>query len=291
MRIVITGTSGLVGYDLWEVLKEKHELWGVGRKKPDFVPLSQWRTMDIVDSELTSKIITQINPDCVIHSAALSNPDACEEDPSTAYKANVLGTRNIALACQRFDTELLYISTDQVFNGKKKKPYTELDQPDPVNQYGISKLWGEKFVQSFSRRYYIVRTALVFGIARPTFVDRVAKASVSNEPLVAATDIINSPTYSKDLAAAISIMIEKHCYGIYHIVNEGHCSRWELAQFIAQSLGKKTNFIKKGTLKNLKLKAKRPGFCPLENFVWNLNEFPEIRSWKDAVLSFLEELP
>lgn len=291
MKIAITGTSGLIGYDVWDVLKEKHELWGVGRKKPDFVPLAQWRTMDIVDSALTAKITTQINPDCVIHCAAVSNPDVCETDPLTAYKANALGTRNLALACQKFDAELVYLSSDQVFNGKKNSPYTELDKPDPVNHYGVSKLWGEEFVRSLLRRFYIVRTALVFGGSRPTFVDRVARAAISGEEIIAATDIVNSPTYSRDLADSISFLIEKHIYGTYHLVNEGFCTRFDLSRFIAQSLGKKLNFIKKGSRKKLNLKAKRPGFTPMENFVWNLNEFPKMRSWEDAVVSFLEDMP
>jgi len=291
MKIAITGTSGLVGYDLWQTLKDQHEVWGIGRKKPDFVSLTQWRTLDIIDLETTSQVVSQINPDCVVHLAALSNPDDCEKDPTTAYTANALGTRNLALACQRFDTELLYVSTDQVFNGKKKSPYTELDTPDPVNHYGISKLWGEKFVQTLLRRFYIVRTALVYGKIRSTFVNRVARCVLENDPITAATDIVNSPTNSKDLALALSILIEKHTYGIYHLVNEGYCSRFELSRFIAQSLGKKASMIKKGTQTSLKLPARRPGYCPLENFVWKLNQFPKMRTWQEAIISFLEELP
>src|SRR3989344_2847889 len=192
MRIVLTGTSGLVGHDLWPVLaQEGHEVWGIGRKKPDAVPFKLWSTVDIVDQETTLKTLERINPDCVVHLAALSNPDDCERDPATAYKANSLGTRNLALACQRFDTELVYVSTDQVFNGKKKSPYNELDATDPVNHYGRSKVWGEEFTRSLLRRYYIVRTALVFGASRPTFIPRVARAAATGAPVVAATDIVN----------------------------------------------------------------------------------------------------
>jgi len=291
MRIAITGTSGLVGRDLWEELKDKHNIWGLGRRKPDFVPMSQWRTLDIIDAENTANIVHQINPDCIVHLAAVSNPDECEKDPVTGYKANALGARNIALACMKFDTEMLYVSSDQVFNGKKESEYNELDRPDPVNHYGRSKYWGEQFVQSLLRRFYVVRTALVFGESRPTFVDRVAKCAYAGESLTAAADIVNSPTYSKDLAGAISYLLEKHIYGIIHIANEGHCSRLELAEFIAKSLGIKTGFIKKGTKKDLALPALRPGYTPLENKVWNLNGFPRMRPWKDAVMNFLHNMP
>lgn len=290
MKIALTGTSGLVGHDLCTVLsQEGHEVWGIGRKKPDAVPFSLWRTADIVDQDTTVKTIEKINPDCIIHLAAISNPDDCESDPATAYKANSLGARNLALACQKFDTELVYVSTDQVFNGKKSSPYTELDATDPVNHYGRSKVWGEEFTRSLLRRYYIVRTALVFGASRPTFIPRVARAAATGEPLVAATDIVNSPTYSLDLARALAFLVKTHAYGVYHIVNEGSCNRYELSKFIAESLGAKTGFIKKGTRKSLKLVAPRPGYSPLENFFWNLQGFPKMRSWKEAVVSFLEE--
>lgn len=289
MRIAITGTSGLVGKDMWEVLKDKHEIWGMGRRKPDFVSLSQWRTMDIIDAEKTSQVVTQINPDCIIHLAAVSNPDECEADPVTGYRANALGTRNLALACQRFDTELLYVSTDQVFDGKKKSAYTEIDATGPVNHYGRAKLWGEQFVQTLLQRYYVVRTALVFGSFRPTFIDRVAKCAMTGEPVTAASDIVNSPTYSRDLAQAIAFLIETHQYGVLHIANEGQCSRHELAEFVAEALGQDKGFIQKGDKHALSLKAPRPGYTPLENFVWKINGFPKIRTWQEAAIDYLDE--
>ncbi|OGR84395.1 MAG: dTDP-4-dehydrorhamnose reductase [Elusimicrobia bacterium RIFCSPLOWO2_01_FULL_54_10] len=290
MRIVITGTSGLVGHDLWPVLNDSgHETWGIGRKKPEAVPFNMWRTVDIVDQDTTANAIEKINPDCVIHLAALSNPDDCEKDPETAYKANALGTRNLALACQKFDSELMYVSTDQVFDGKKKSPYTELDKTNPVNHYGLSKAWGEEFTQTLLRRFYIVRTALVFGTSRPTFIPRIVRSASSGDPVVAATDIVNSPTYSQDLARALGFLAATHAYGTYHVVNEGYCNRYELSKFIAESLGAKTGFIKKGTQASLKLPAKRPGYTPMDNFAWNLQGFPKMRPWKEAILSFLEE--
>ncbi len=292
MRILLTGTSGLVGQDLWPMLEnDGHEVWGIGRKKPDLVPFKLWNTVDIMDRESTVKSIERVNPDCVIHLAALSNPDDCEKDPATAFKANALGTRNIALGCQKFDTEMVYVSTDQVFNGKKKSPYREIDPVDPVNVYGASKVWGENFTRELSRRAYIVRTALVFGLSRMTFMARVARAAATGETVVAATDIVNSLTSSKDLAKALSFLITTGAYGTYHLTNEGHCNRHELATFIAESLGAKLNFIKKGDSSKLKLPAKRPGYTPLENFVWNLQGFPKMRPWQDAITEFLQELP
>jgi len=291
VRIAVTGVSGLIGQALWPVLSEKHEAWALGRRKPDCVPFNRWRTTDIIDPENTAEAVEKLNPDCLIHLAAVSNPDACEADPETGYRANSLGTRNLALACMKFDTELLYVSTDQVFDGKKRSPYTELDRPNPVNHYGLSKLWGEDFVRGLLRRHYVVRTALVFGPSRPTFVDRVARAVVSGEPVTAAADLVNSPTYSRDLARAISYLAESRLYGTYHIANEGSCDRYTLARFIADTAGQPGRSIRKGTKKSLKLPAARPSRTPLENFVWNLNGFPRLRPWREAVVEHLQQLP
>lgn len=287
MKIAITGTSGLIGYDCWRVLNGRHELWAIGRNRPAFVDRSRWKTADIRDAENIQSAIFNINPDCVIHLAAISNPDECEANPVEGYRTNSLGTRNIALACQRFDTELLFVSSDQVFGGDKHEPYTEMDSPSPVNHYGRSKAWAEQMIQVLLRRFYIVRTALIYGKWRPTFVDRVARACVTNEPVTAATDIVNSPTHTLDLAQAIQILVDKHLYGMIHIVNEGPCSRFELANFIAETLGKRGSFIQKGTKEDLKLKAKRPGYTPLENFSWNLSGLPHLRSWQDALREYL----
>ncbi len=288
MKIVITGCSGLVGSDLWKSLETKHELWGLGRNKPEFIAPEYWRDLDIVDSDLTLRTIENLNPDCLIHSAAISNPDECESHPDLAAQVNGIGTRNLALACQKFDTEMLYISTDQVFDGKKDAPYTEMDRPNPGNVYGRSKLWGEEFVQTLLRRFYIVRTALVYGPRRPTFVDRVIQSSKTREKVTAATDIINTITYSKDLAESILFLIDKHTYGMTHIVNEGCCSRYELAHFIAKFLNANPDFIIQGIRETLALKAKRPGFSPLENFVWKLNQYPKLRSWQEALTNYIE---
>ncbi len=283
MKIAITGTSGMVGYDLCRALNDKHEIWGLGRTRPDYVPQTRWRALDIADADAAQKIVAQINPDLLIHSAAMSYPDDCEADPDAGYKANSIATRNLAVAAQRFDTEFLFISSDQVFGGAKQSPYIETDPTDPVNHYGRSKVWAEDFVRTLLRRFYIVRTSLVFGRRRPSYIDRAARCAMEGESLTAATDIVNSPTYSKDLAEAIAFLIDSHAYGTLHIANEGHCTRYELAEFVAKALGKKTSFIQKGSGKDLQLKARRPGYTPLENFVWHLNGFPKIRTWREAV--------
>ena len=288
MKIVLTGCSGLVGSDLWKRLENQHELFALGRNKPEFIEQNFWREGDIVDTESTIKIIEKLNPDCVIHSAAISNPDECELNPKLAYQVNGLGTRNLVLACQKFDTEMLYISTDQIFDGKKESPYTELDSPNPVNVYGKSKLWGEKYVKTLLRRFYIVRTTLVYGPRRPTFVDRVVQSCKTREPVTAATNIINTLTYSKDFADAMSYLIETHRYGTIHCVNEGACSRYECAHFIAKLLNAEPGFIIKGEKENLSLKATRPGYSPLENFVWNLESYPPLRNWQKALPDFIE---
>ena len=290
MRILITGVSGLVGHELWPLLESQHELWAAGRTKSELVPSNRWRALDITDAEATDRCVAQINPDCLIHLAAISSPDTCERDPDSGYKFNSLGTRNLALASQRFDTEMLYMSTDQVFNGQKKSPYTELDAVESVNHYGRSKIWAEQFVQTLLRRFYIVRPSLVFGAKRPTFIDQVARAAKNQEKILAATDLVNSSTHARDLSAAISYLLDRHLYGTYHIANEGHCSRYELACFVADTLGVKNSFIVKSLSQDLNLPARRPGYTPIENKVWNLNGFPKLRTWQESVSSYMGKI-
>ena len=142
MRIVITGVAGMLGTDLINVLEDKHELHGVDIKElTHHLPLTSYNLLDISDAQETYRIITKINPDLVIHTAAYTDVDGCDKNADLAYRVNALGTRNIALACQRFDAALLYISTDYVFDGEKDNPYFEYDKPNPQSIYAKSKFW------------------------------------------------------------------------------------------------------------------------------------------------------
>jgi dTDP-4-dehydrorhamnose reductase len=289
MKILITGITGLLGTELAKTLCDDHEI--VGLSKTQTLPGVKIYNVDICDQVKTYDIISKVNPDIVIHTATMTNVDDCERNPDKAFSVNALGTRNVAVACQRFDTVMCYISTDYAFSGENapKTGYTEFDTPAPVSVYAKSKSAGEEYVKSLLNKYFIVRTSWLFGSARKNFVSQIASALAENKPLKAAHDMVSSPTNVKDLAIALSRLIDSQLYGTYHISNSGFASRFEIASMIAELMGAPTALIEKVSLKDFKLPANRPCFSGMRNYVWQLEGFKPLRPWQEAVTEFLAE--
>jgi len=298
MRILITGACGMLGRDLVEVLSEGQELYLLDVQKFPSSLSSQFSTLtlDITDSAKTYREITRINPDIVIHSAAYTDVDGAETNMDLAFRVNALGTRNIALACQRFDTELLYISTDFVFDGEKGEPYLEFDRPNPQSIYGKSKYWGELYIDSLLNRFYIVRSSWLFGKSGKNFVTTILNLTKEKKEIEVVNDQIGSPTYTKDLAQAIAQLIGREgkdsitrasLYGIWHITNSGQCSWYEFAGEILQD---SDVLLKPITSEELNRPAKRPKFSVLENSVRKLQGWKSLRHWKEALKDYLREI-
>ncbi|MBA7510300.1 dTDP-4-dehydrorhamnose reductase [subsurface metagenome] len=298
MRILITGACGMLGRDLVEVLSEGQELYLLDKETfpPSLSSRFSTLTLDITDNAKTYREVTRINPDIVIHAAAYTDVDGCETNRDLAFRINALGTRNIALACQRFDIELLYISTDFVFNGEKGEPYLEFDKPDPQSVYAKSKYWGELYVNSLLNRFYIVRSSWLFGKNGKNFVDTILKLAKQKKEIEVVNDQISSPTYTKDLARAIAQLIgtegkdsstRASLYGIWHITNSGQCSWYEFATEILQDSNVR---VKPITSEELNRPARRPKFSVLENGVWKLQGWKSLRHWKEALKDYLKEI-
>lgn len=298
MRILITGACGMLGRDLVEVLAEGQELYLLDVQKFPSSLSSQFSTLtlDITDSAKTYREITRINPDIVIHSAAYTDVDGAETNMDLAFRVNALGTRNIALACQRFDTELLYISTDFVFDGEKGESYLEFDRPNPQSIYGKSKYWGELYIDSFLNRFYIVRSSWLFGKNGKNFVTTMLNLAKQKKEIEVVNDQIGSPTYTKDLAQAIAQLIGRegkdsitraNLYGIWHITNSGQCSWYEFAGEILQD---SDVLLKPITSEELNRPAKRPKYSVLENSVRKLQGWKSLRHWKEALKDYLKEI-
>jgi len=225
MRVAITGAKGQLGRALVSTFGVDHEV----------LPLDLPED-DIKDLALVSRLAAW-RPDLVVHGAAMTNVDGCTLDPDAAYANNALGTRNIALACQRAGAELIYVSTNEVFDGLQETPYLEFDRPNPINAYGRSKLAGEDFVRMLSQRFYIVRTSWTFGHGGNHFVEKILRLAEERGQLRVVTDEVSTPTYVPDLSLAIAQLAETHVYGIYHLVNEGQCSRFDYARRIIELAG------------------------------------------------------
>ena len=276
MKILITGSNGMLGHDLQEVLKDKHELI-----------LTTSKTLDITDKHQVMKVICENRPDFVINSAAYTEVDGCEENQDIAYAVNGQGVRNLALACKEIDCPLLHISTDYIFNGKNDKPWVEDDEIGPISVYGKSKLRGEQAILEILDKYFIVRTAWLYGINGKNFPKTMLELSKDHSEITVVYDEVGSPTYTPDLSNAISQLIETDLYGIYHITNSGNCSWCEFAKYIFEIAEVDVNVIPV-TASEFARPAPRPSYSVLENKNWIKNGFKPLRSYKEAIKEYIE---
>ncbi len=253
MRILITGGNGQLGSALAKVLI-KDEL--------DLVDRPQ---LDLASFYATRRHFKLYHPELVIHCAAQTNVDYCELHPDRTYRNNVTATRNVVNVCQRLGAALVYISTDYVFDGQSKSPYREYEPCNPVNIYGMTKYYGEQIVQQHLTRFYIVRTAWLFGDAGANFVKAMLEKIPAQKTVAVVDDQIGSPTYATDLAQAINRLIRTDAYGIYHITNSGSCSWYQFARAIAERLGEHPGKIKAITSTQLNRPAPRPQYSVLKD--------------------------
>lgn len=236
--------------------------------------------------------IADRQPDLVIHAAAMTRVDGCARDPDRARRINAGGTRNVALACQRRDVPLVYISSNEVFDGRATAPYAELDATGPINAYGRTKLEGERYVQLLLRRFYIVRTAWVFGPAGRSgasgtnFVTKMLQLGQGGQTLRLVTDEISSPTYAPDLAEAIGRLIETGIYGIHHLTNQGICSRYEYARAIFDRAGLADLPLEPIRLAEFARPSTPPPYTALANLC-AADLGIVLRPWQDALDAYL----
>jgi dTDP-4-dehydrorhamnose reductase len=234
-------------------------------------------------------MVKEINPDVVVHAAAFTDVDGSESNADLAYMVNALGTRNVAVACSRADSALVYICTDYVFDGTKGSPYYEYDQTNPLGVYGKTKHLGEVYIRDTLNKFYIVRTSWLYGFHGPNFVTTMLNLAKTNDSISVVNDQIGSPTYTVDLATAISQLIKKPSYGIYHVTNSEHCSWYEYAQEIFDIAGIDIE-VKPVATEEFPRPAPRPKYSVLENYNWKMEGFPEIRSYKDALREYMDLL-
>ena len=274
MKILITGAYGMLGSDLRETLKN-FELICTGSKD-----------LDITDEEKVMDFITEKSPDLVINAAAYTAVDDCETNYDEAYAVNAIGPRNLAIACKRQDIPLIHISTDYVFDGSKRTPLMENDKLGPQSAYGKTKLAGEEFIQENTDKYFILRTAWLYGLHGGNFVKTMLDLAETHDEITVVNDQIGSPTYSLDLAVAITNLLQSDKYGIYHVTNEGECSWYDFAKAIFEFSNIDVNVIPVST-EEFPRPAPRPHYSVLDNKKWNASGFVPMRDYKEALGSFL----
>jgi len=280
VRALVTGAGGMLGREVVSVLSRRgHEVVGLSH-----------RELEVTDRDEVWRAMRRWRPDAVVHCAAMTDVDGCEIDPQRAFLVNALGTAHVAAASNAVGAKLVYISTDFVFDGEKEEGYDEFDEPRPINEYGRSKLWGERFVQSLCPRHVIVRTAWLFGFGRRNFVSAIAERLEKEGKAKAVTDQVGSPTFTRDLALAICDLLEAETFGLFHVVNSGRASRFQLARLVAEVLGLDPNVaVEPITSDQWPTPAKRPKCSALKSLRWEAEGFKPLRHFSEAIREFLSE--
>jgi dTDP-4-dehydrorhamnose reductase len=241
---------------------------------------------DITDPARVEVAFDEAQPEFVIHAAALTHVDYCAQNPPEAMRVNAGGTQLIALACQQRDIPLLYVSTNEVFDGRAKSPYQEYDLARPINAYGYSKYVGEQIVREHLTRFYIARTAWLYAPDGMNFVHEIVARAREDQPLQVVTDEVGSPTYAEDLAEAITKLIATDRYGTYHMVNEGACSRHEFALEALRAAGLGDVPVEPITSGAFERASTPPLYSPLSNVLGALAGVT-LRPWQEAVTEFV----
>lgn len=278
MKVLVTGSDGQLGSALIHELKKRNiDFFAANRKN-----------MDLDDEIVTKDVIRDFAPDIVYHCAAYTNVEKAELEKELCFKINVFSTKIISQVCSEIGCKFVYISTDFVFDGKNNQPYNPQDNPNPINYYGQTKFQGEQEVTKLLKRYFIIRTSWVFGEFGNNFVSKMLKLSENQSELKIVSDEYGSPTYTKDLAISLMNLLESNSFGIYHLCNEGHCSRYDFAIEIF-----KTNKVQ---IELTPIKANyfdsnvnRPKYTVLNQ---NMNPDSLIkinRTWQEALHDFLNK--
>lgn len=263
--ILVTGSNGLLGQKLTAALRNGETFSLIATSKgPDRYPGKRgyiYQAMDIRNEDEVKDIIGAYKPDVIIHTAAMTNVDACEKDREGCCRLNIDATRHLVKAAEDNEAYFIHLSTDFIFNGENG-PYREEDTPDPLSYYGWSKLESEKIVQASTAGWAILRTIIVYGIvpdmSRSNIVLWAKNALEKGEPLRVVNDQFRMPTLAEDLAAACLLAAERRAHGIYHISGKDYMSIYELVQRVARFFDLDASLIEPISATTLDQAAKRP---------------------------------
>jgi len=256
-KLLVTGASGLLGNKIVELVKNGYTVIPLHKTKPLH---SNSLKLDITDASEVLNLFHKLKPDKVIHTASETNVDRCETEKEHAWKINVEGTRNIAFACSKVGAKLVYTSTDYVFDGEKGN-YEERDEPNPINNYGFTKLEGEKQVIQHCQEYVILRTSVLYGWHpwKQNFATWIINSLKQNKEITVVEDHYNTPTLADNLAEITIETIQKDLQGLYHASGSERISRYEFAKQIAKTFNLDQSLIKPIKMSQLTAwVAKRP---------------------------------
>ena len=275
-KLLITGYKGQLATELAQLLAGKYEIIGTDRDE-----------LDITDRDSTIRLVKEISPSVVINAAAYNDVDKAESQKELVFLINAKGPENIATACEEVKAKFVHLSSDYVFDGKKRTPYIESDITNPLNVYGKSKVEAEKLVSNSCSRHFLLRTAWLYGAFGNNFLKTMLKLSQEKDEVGVVNDQMGTPTYSLDLARTIAHIIETDDYGLYHATNAGECSWYDFAKEIFRVAGKKTQVYPIDTPQSQR-EALRPAYSVMENRRLEKEHGYFMRSWEEALGELLE---
>ena len=280
-RILVLGAQGMLGRDLTEVLRSSFQEevfpWDLGE-------------IDIREEKETVEKIGELGPDVIINAAAFTRVDDCESQKEQAFAVNAEGMKHVALAALKCQAKVVYLSTDYIFDGKKREPYLEGDPPCPLNAYGRSKWKGEEYVRTLLKHWLIVRTQWLYGKHGKNFVTSILGQARERDELRIVDDQVGSPTYSVDLSKILATLIQEEAEGVFHVTNSGTCSWYEFGRAILQLSGLGRIRVTSISSKELKRPATRPPYSVFSCQKLTATVGLTPRPWIEALKDYLESL-
>lgn len=285
MKFLITGAKGQLG----QTFKEMFDDLSVERILADISQLDdEHHYLDITNIDHVRAFLKENPVDCIINCAAYNDVDKAEADSATSNLVNAVGPLNLATVANEIDAMIVHYSTDYVFDGTKKTPYSIDDKPNPISKYGESKLLGETNVQATAQNYFLIRVSWLFGKGQLNFPQKVISWSKNRDLLKIVDDQISCPTYTKDVAKASYDLIKDWKLGLYHITNKDYCSRYEWAEFILNQVGWEGELLPAKS-SDFETAAKRPEFSALDSYSTQEAIGYQLQHWKDATSHFIQQ--
>ena len=276
IRLLVTGSSGQFGQEFCKLQSTRYEIIGMSRKDAD-----------ISNPKQVKAVINKIRPQIVVHTAAITDVDACEDNPDLAMKVNCAGAENVARAAKEMGVPIVHFSTDYVFDGTKLSAYIESDITCAISHYGKSKLAGENAIKDGNSNWTIIRTSLVYSEHRRNFVKSIITQAVSGKELRVVDDQFSSPTWTKDIVDQTMKIIESNQTGLFHVASKGETSRYEFARLILKIL-KIDAAVEPVTSEQRPRLAKRPGRSTLKSERLGAFGIDLMRPYNEAIEQFLK---